>query len=50
MYHDLTILIALILYLIAFACLYVSITRHSQGLRRASIISCFVGAAMHPEH
>jgi len=47
MYHDLSLLIALVFYVLAATCLYVSIIRQAKGWRLASIIACFAGAAVH---
>lgn len=45
--HDLSIFLAISLYILAALCLYVSIGRRSRRLRRVSIVCCFAGAAAH---
>jgi ABC-type uncharacterized transport system permease subunit len=47
MHHDLGLLFATALYLVAAVCLYVSIGRQSQRWRLVSMICCFAGAAVH---
>jgi ABC-type uncharacterized transport system permease subunit len=47
MYHDLSLLLALCLYFLATALLYLSISRQLKKLRRAAVICTFAGAAFH---
>ncbi len=47
MYHDLGLLIAIGLYLLATVFLYLSINRQAHGWRRTAIASTFAGAAVH---
>jgi len=47
MHHNLNILFAIGLYILASVCLYLSIGQQSKRWRLVSMISCFAGAAAH---
>jgi len=47
MYHDIFLLIAIGLYVLASTSLYLSIHRQSRNWRSISIITCFAGAIVH---